>query len=90
MWRHAARLLTVPTASSVVAVAVVLGMAAHAQTPASEPAGSPQLEPQEPIFRSGVTLVTTDVIVRDADGQFDTADAPGAGGDHLAGQTHRG
>ncbi len=25
---------------------------------------------QEPVFRSGVTLVTTDVIVRDGDGQF--------------------
>ena len=54
--------------------AVALTVAAGAQTqepPADQPAtaGSGTAE-QAPVFRSGVTLVTTDLIVRDENGQF--------------------
>ena len=70
MWRHSARLWKVPNGWSVVAVSVALGVAACAQASASPVAGEQQLEPRTPVFRSGVTLVTTDVIVRDANGQF--------------------
>ena len=57
----------------VVAIAMALGVVAGAQTqaPAPQPAPvQPQTGEQTPIFRSGVTLVTTDVIPRDANGQF--------------------
>ena len=56
---------------TVVAIATGVGVLGHAQAPAppQQPA-TPQSEPQQPIFRSGVTLVTTDVIVRDSDGVF--------------------
>lgn len=70
MWRHSARLWKVPNGWAVVAVVVALGVAACAQASASPEAGEQQFELQRPIFRSGVTLVTTDVIVRDANGQF--------------------
>ena len=54
-----------------VALVVVLGAAVGAQTQSQEspapPAGG---DDQSAIFRSGVTLVTTDVIVRDRDGVF--------------------
>lgn len=48
-----------------------IGLLGHAQTQSSspEPIGG-QAASQQPIFRSGVTLVTTDVIVRDEDGIF--------------------
>ena len=64
--RFAVRLL--PVAATVVA----LGVAGRAQTaPARDPASAqPQSVEQGPVFRSGVTLVTTDLIVRDANGQF--------------------
>ena len=64
--RFAVRLL--PVAATVVA----LGVAGRAQTaPARDPASAqPQSVEQGPVFRVGVTLVTTDVIVRDANGQF--------------------
>ena len=64
--RFAVRLL--PVAVTVVA----LGVAGRAQTaPARDPASAqPQSVEQGPVFRSGVTLVTTDLIVRDANGQF--------------------
>lgn len=45
----------------------VLVIATAAQTPAQPP---PQPPPQAPTFRAGVTLVTTDVIPRDAGGRF--------------------
>jgi hypothetical protein len=70
MWCHSARLWKVPHGWSVVAVSVALGVVAYAQASASPAAGEQQREPQTPVFRSGVTLVTTDVIVRDASGQF--------------------
>ena len=41
----------------------------HAQAPTPSSSDS-QSEAQQPIFRSGVTLVTTDVIVRDQEGLF--------------------
>ena len=44
----------------------ILGRAQTQQQPAVD---DPP-ETQQPLFRSGVTLVTTDVIVRDANGQF--------------------
>ena len=64
--RFAVRLL--PVAATVVA----LGVAGRVQTaPQRDPASAqPQSVEQGPVFRSGVTLVTTDVIVRDANGQF--------------------
>ena len=64
--RFAVRLL--PVAATVVA----LGVAGRAQTaPQRDPASAqPQSVEQGPVFRSGVTLVTTDLIVRDANGQF--------------------
>ena len=64
--RFAIRLL--PVAATVVA----LGVAGRAQTaPQRDPASAqPQSVEQGPVFRSGVTLVTTDLIVRDGNGQF--------------------
>ena len=70
MWCHSARVWKVPHGGLVVAASVALGVAAYAQASASPAAGEQQPEPQTPVFRSGVTLVTTDVIVRDASGQF--------------------
>ena len=58
-----------------VAMAIALGPAGRAQTaPVQEripvqPPSTPTLD-QDRVFRSGVTLVTTDLIVRDANGQF--------------------
>ena len=49
-----------------VAVIVLLSAGAHPLGQAPET----QSTDQQPVFRSGVTLVTTDVIVRDGDGQF--------------------
>ena len=58
----------------VVAIAVGFGVVAMAQTQsqdAQQPAQAGQTDPsQPPVFRSGVTLVTTDVIVRDRNGVF--------------------
>ena len=64
--RFAIRLL--PVAATVVA----LGVAGRAQTaPQRDPASAqPQSVEQGPVFRSGVTLVTTDLIVRGGNGQF--------------------
>ena len=56
---------------AVIAIATVIGVLGHAQAPPppeQPPNGQP--ETRQPIFRSGVTLVTTDVIVRDEDGVF--------------------
>lgn len=55
----------------VVAIALALGVVAGAQTqaPAQSPV-QPQTADQTPVFRAGVTLVTTDVIPRDSNGQF--------------------
>ena len=55
----------------VIAIAAGVGLLGHAQTqaPSQQPADG-QSATQQPIFRSGVTLVTTDVIVRDQDGVF--------------------
>ncbi len=51
-------------------VVAALGLVqAQQQAPATEPAASDQTDPTA-LFRSGVTLVTTDVIVRDRDGVF--------------------
>ena len=47
------------------AIAVALGVVAGAQT--QQP---PATADQTPVFRSDITLVTTDVIVRDENGQF--------------------
>ena len=64
--RFAVRLM--PVAATVVALSV----AGRAQTaPPTDPASAqPQSVEQGPVFRSGVTLVTTDLIVRDGNGQF--------------------
>lgn len=53
------------------AILTGIGLLGHAQTqaPSPGPIGG-QLASQQPIFRSGVTLVTTDVIVRDENGVF--------------------
>ena len=50
----------------VVALAVAFGVVSRAQTPAPPT----QETSQPPTFSTGVTLVTTDVIVRDSNGQF--------------------
>ena len=56
------------TLVSAVVTARVLGAAARA---AREPQlGQSLTAPEQPTFRGGVTLVTTDVIVRDGNGQF--------------------
>jgi len=56
----------------VCAVAVVAGVALAAQTP--PPSGQQPVQPvpteQRPVFQSRVDLITTDVIVRDGNGQF--------------------
>ena len=57
----------------VVAIVVAFGVVAGAQTqaPAEQPAPpQSQTGDQTPVFRSGVTLVTTDVIPRDGNGLF--------------------
>ena len=56
----------------VAATVVALSVAGRAQTaPPTDPASAqPQSVEQGPVFRSGVTLVTTDLIVRDGSGQF--------------------
>ncbi len=63
----------------VVTFAIGVSVVAHAQTQqppeqpaASEPAASQSTDAErpEPVFRSGITLVTTDVIVRNDDGAF--------------------
>ena len=62
----------------VVTFAIGVGVVAHAQTQqppeqpaASEPAASELVDAEsQPVFRAGITLVTTDVIVRDEDGVF--------------------
>lgn len=55
----------------VIATVTAIGVLGHAQapTPPQQPTNDQQ-ETRQPIFRSGVTLVTTDVIVRDPDGVF--------------------
>ena len=57
--------------------AISVGVVVHAQTrqPAEQPEQSEASEQTDtaatkPIFRAGITLVTTDVIVRDGDGTF--------------------
>ena len=50
-----------------VAMTLVVGIALAAQTPAPPTAGQTG---QKPTFRTSIDLVTTDVIVRDARGQF--------------------
>ncbi len=62
---HTTRWLAV---SAVLAVGTVL--AAQQAPPPSPPAGAPSQGTQQPTFRVTVDLVTTDVIVRDARGQF--------------------
>jgi VWFA-related protein len=56
------------------ALAVVLGPGVVAQdrpaAPAPSPDQTPQRDPSGQVFRSGIDLVTTDVIVRDRRGQF--------------------
>ena len=62
----------------VVTFAIGVGVVAHAQTQqppeqpaASEPAASEPVDAEsQPVFRAGITPVTTDVIVRDEDGVF--------------------
>ena len=60
----------VPLGAIAVALSVVAG--AQAQQPPAQPSDASQIGStgQAPVFRSGVTLVTTDVIVRDENGQF--------------------
>jgi VWFA-related protein len=56
---------------AVIAIATAFGVLGYAQAPVpSQPQTNSQPETRQPIFRSGVTLVTTDVIVRDEDGVF--------------------
>ena len=53
------------------AILTGIGLLGHAQTQSPSPAPlAGQLATEPPIFRSGVTLVTTDVIVRDENGVF--------------------
>ena len=53
------------------AILTGIGLLGHAQTQAPAPGPlAGQLASEPPIFRSGVTLVTTDVIVRNEDGVF--------------------
>ena len=56
------------------AIALALGVVAGAQTQQTLPEQTtpvqPATEDQTPVFRSSITLVTTDVIVRDENGQF--------------------
>jgi VWFA-related protein len=56
---------------ALVAIAIVAGGLGHAQapTPPQQPTNDVP-EARQPTFRSGVTLVTTDVIVRDENDQF--------------------
>ena len=56
---------------TVIAIAAAAGGLGYAQapTPPQQPTND-QPETRQPIFRSGVTLVTTDVIVRDEDDEF--------------------
>jgi len=64
------------TAAALVPAIVAIGGAAAAQSPENrqslgpESVGQIQTGGQPPIFRSGVTLVTTDVIPRDSSGLF--------------------
>ena len=60
------------TIALAVGVASLVGLAAvGAQAPSQEAASdNPQVDPQRPTFQAGVTLVTTDVIVRDKNGAF--------------------
>ena len=56
-----------------VGVAISVGVVVHAQTrqPPEQPEASEQTDAAaQPVFRAGITLVTTDVIVRDGDGTF--------------------
>ena len=55
----------------IAAILTGVGLLGHAQTQSRspEPIGG-QVASEQPIFRSGVTLVTTDVIVRDENGIF--------------------
>ena len=62
------RFLGMSAALLITALGVVVGAQAPPQDPeADRPSGTAD---QSPVFRSGVTLVTTDVIVRDQDGVF--------------------
>ena len=56
---------------TVITIATAVGVLGHAQAPAppQQPTNG-QPETRQPIFRSGVTLVTTDAIVRDKDDVF--------------------
>ena len=56
---------------TVIAIAAATGGLGHTQAPAppQQPTND-QPETRQPIFRSGVTLVTTDVIVRDENDEF--------------------
>ena len=62
------RFLGMSAALLITALGVVVGAQAPPQDPeADRPSGTAD---QSPVFRSGVTLVTTDVIVRDQEGVF--------------------
>ena len=55
----------------VLAVACGVVLSARAQSPGQTSTSPSETDQQQPpVFRSGVTLVTTDVIVRDGNGQF--------------------
>lgn len=56
---------------ALIAIAIVAGDLGHAQAPppTQQPTNDVP-ETRQPTFRSGVTLITTDVIVRDEDDQF--------------------
>lgn len=56
----------------IVGTVITLSVTTGAQTPPAQEPVSAQSEnnEQSPTFRSGVTLVTTDVIIRDSNGQF--------------------
>jgi VWFA-related protein len=62
---------------AVSALALALGVGIHAQNPPAAPPAQPPAtaapasqDPQRDVFRSRVDVVTTDVIVRDSQGQF--------------------
>src|SRR4029078_11007745 len=60
-------------ALAVITIAAAFGVGIHArapQSPATPAAPATPAGRQQDIFRSGVDVVTTDVIVRDQQGQF--------------------
>ena len=60
----------IPAAAIVTALSVVAGAQTQAPPAQQPPAGQTETDDPSAVFRTGVTLVTTDVIVRDDSGVF--------------------